>query len=182
MFPLVKSPYLHPFPSWTLRKQLFHYESSKGHLSALDGLRALALLWVFSLHSLLVETWDVETQKRREIPVFEDLKLQWWAQLPLHGNTGMDAFFVLSGLLMSRAYQKIQSSSIKERYGVFLLRRLCRIWPMVCAAVLASMVISCIHPARTLPSQWVWTHLLLLQNLFVDSLKNPDLPFVERCC
>jgi len=52
----------------------------------------------------------------------------------------MDAFFVLSGLLMSRAYQKIQSSSIKERYGVFLLRRLCRIWPMVCAAVLASMV------------------------------------------
>lgn len=47
---------------------------------------------------------------------------------------------------------------------------------MVCAAVLASIVISCLHPARTLPSQLVWTHLFLLQNLFVDSLKNPDLP------
>ena len=98
MFPLVKSPYLHPFPSWTLRKQLFHYESSKGHLSALDGLRALALLWVFSLHSLLVETWDVETQKRREIPV--PWSAVTWGSMDLWIKSGWKTWVIYDEFLL----------------------------------------------------------------------------------
>jgi len=41
---------------------------------------------------MLLEAWDVETQKRRvgpEAEVFQDVKLSAWAQLPLHGNTGV---------------------------------------------------------------------------------------------
>ena len=186
------------------RKQLVHFVAEDQHLSALDGLRALSLLWVFSLHAMLLMTWNVETQQRLPGTFFDEVKLSWWAQLPLHGNTGgffigssdgeliggnsannfdrknqkferngykyykghwwcisrclahvihtyincfvaapgMDSFFVLSGLLISRGYQKVQSNSILERYGIFLLRRFCRIWPMVCAAVLASLLIA----------------------------------------
>ena len=98
MFPLVKSPYLHPFPSWTLRKQLCHYESSKGHLSALDGMRALALLWVFSLHSLLVETWDVETQKRREIPV--PWSAVTWGSMDLWIKSGWKTWVIYDEFLL----------------------------------------------------------------------------------
>lgn len=162
-------------------KLLIGFKSSDNHLSALDGIRALSLLWVFSLHAMLLEAWDVETQKRRvgpEAEVFQDVKLSAWAQLPLHGNTGMDSFFVLSGLLISRGYQGMKSRSCLRRYGTFLVRRIFRIWPMVVAAVAASLLIGVLVPACPLSARvpWVWTHLLLVQNLFVDSLKNPDLP------
>ena len=55
----------------------------------------------------------------------------------------MDSFFVLSGLLISRGYQGMKSRSCLRRYATFLVRRIFRIWPMVVAAVTASVLIFC---------------------------------------
>ena len=56
---------------------------------------------------------------------------------------GMDSFFVLSGLLISRGYQGMKSRSCLRRYGTFLVWRIFRIWPMVVAAVAAGLLIFC---------------------------------------
>ncbi|CAK9112322.1 Hypothetical protein SCF082_LOCUS52081 [Durusdinium trenchii] len=149
-------------------------------LRVLDGARALALLWTFALHSLLLETWDVESQKRRDLEeTWDVMKRQWWAQLPLQGNTGVDAFFVLSGCLMTRSYEKLRKASkqpLWRRYAVFLLCRFFRLWPMVCVAVMASLLMGLL-PCCAWSARWhsIWAHLLLVQNLDVESLKNPDL-------
>lgn len=159
--------------------------SSSGDLGCrklwtLPQARALALLWTFALHSLLLETWDVESQKRRDLEeTWDVMKRQWWAQLPLQGNTGVDAFFVLSGCLMTRSYEKLRKASkqpLWRRYAVFLLCRFFRLWPMVCVAVMASLLMGLL-PCCAWSARWhsIWAHLLLVQNLDVESLKNPDL-------
>eukprot|EP00913_Durusdinium_trenchii_P023866 g22414.t1 len=161
-------------------EQDLRIRSDTDWLRVLDGARALALLWTFALHSLLLETWDVESQKRRDLEeTWDVMKRQWWAQLPLQGNTGVDAFFVLSGCLMTRSYEKLRKASkqpLWRRYAVFLLCRFFRLWPMVCVAVMASLLMGLL-PCCAWSARWhsIWAHLLLVQNLDVESLKNPDL-------
>ncbi|OLQ04864.1 hypothetical protein AK812_SmicGene11982 [Symbiodinium microadriaticum] len=61
--------------------------SDKERLAALDGVRCFALLYTGE------QLADPKLRK--------GVLLQWWSQPALQGNTGVDAFFVLSGMLIS---------------------------------------------------------------------------------
>jgi peptidoglycan/LPS O-acetylase OafA/YrhL len=82
---------------------------------ALDVLRSLAILLVFSAHYS-----------------FEFQAVPWVQALPVfdRGWVGVDLFFVLSGYLIGRQLWKEAKRSGSIQVGRFLLRRGLRIWPL----------------------------------------------------
>ena len=87
---------------------------------ALDALRAFAVLLVICTHYALPEWPHAGGAATRlgNIPVF------------YYGWTGVDLFFVLSGLLIGRqVWREVQRSGTVQ-VGRFLLRRGFRIWPL----------------------------------------------------
>ena len=79
---------------------------------ALDGLRAIAVLLVFTAH-----------------PADRTL----WA--PLHGSTGVTLFFVLSGFLITTLLLREEARYGRVSFRGFYLRRLFRIYPMYFAVL-----------------------------------------------
>ncbi|CAE6964827.1 unnamed protein product [Symbiodinium sp. KB8] len=107
--------------------------------------------------------------------------LQWWSQPALQGNTGVDAFFVLSGMLISsldnccgRAYlqKDVQRLPRPLHAALFCLRRFFRIWPMVVAAVVTAFLMAAGSPDFALHwrSDLAWPYLILMQSFFRNSL------------
>jgi peptidoglycan/LPS O-acetylase OafA/YrhL len=92
---------------------------------ALDALRAFAVLGVICAHYALPE-WPHAAGALPRIG----------RSLPfLYGWTGVDLFFVLSGLLIGRQLWRELDTSGTVRVGRFLLRRGLRIWPLYFVAM-----------------------------------------------
>jgi peptidoglycan/LPS O-acetylase OafA/YrhL len=92
----------------------------RGNVPALDVLRSLAILLVFTAH------YGAAFQalpRVQALPVFN------W------GWTGVDLFFVLSGFLIGGQLWKEVSRTNRIQIGRFLLRRGLRIWPLYYAFV-----------------------------------------------
>src|SRR5436305_13199738 len=86
-----------------------------GNIAALDVLRALAIVLVFSGH------FGDEFQAVPKVAHFPVFYWSW---------TGVDLFFVLSGALIgSQLWKELQRTG-HIRIGRFLLRRGFRIWPL----------------------------------------------------
>lgn len=87
----------------------------RSNVPALDVLRSLAILLVFSAHY---------SYEFRAVP--------WVQALPVfdRGWTGVDLFFVLSGYLIGTQLWKEAKRSGSIQVGRFLLRRGLRIWPL----------------------------------------------------
>ena len=92
----------------------------RGNVPALDVLRSIAILVVFSGHY-----------------GFEFQGAHWVQRLPMFfwGWTGVDLFFVLSGYLIGSQLWKEVKRNNGIRIGRFLLRRGLRIWPLYYAFV-----------------------------------------------
>ena len=88
---------------------------AKGNIAALDLLRSAAILLVFTGH--FVDEYDATTRVK-------NLPISYW------GWTGVDLFFVLSGLLIGSQLWRELAKTGKIRIGTFLLRRGLRIWPL----------------------------------------------------
>ncbi|MGI4755635.1 MAG: acyltransferase family protein [Janthinobacterium lividum] len=97
---------------------------------ALDGLRALAVLLVFASHFI-------------ELPE----ALSW-------GFTGVDLFFVLSGFLITGILYDSQSKP--DRYRVFYMRRVLRIFPLYYAVLLLPVLLYPVFRWQLHPAQWMW--------------------------
>jgi len=87
----------------------------KSNLPALDVLRSAAILLVFTGHFV------GEFHARPAIQRFAAFRWGW---------TGVDLFFVLSGLLIGSQLWKELDRTGRIRIGHFLLRRGLRIWPL----------------------------------------------------
>jgi peptidoglycan/LPS O-acetylase OafA/YrhL len=86
------------------------------HLPALDGLRALAALWVVAFHATAFTGVAP--------PVIR------------HGYLGVDLFFILSGFVLAHVYAPVFARDGLSFYARYLCRRVARLWP-VWLAVLA---------------------------------------------
>jgi peptidoglycan/LPS O-acetylase OafA/YrhL len=80
------------------------------HLPALDGLRALAALWVVAFHA---------TAFTGVAP-----------PLIRHGYLGVDLFFILSGFVLAHVYAPVFARDGFGFYVRYLCRRVARLWPV----------------------------------------------------
>src|SRR3954471_23223764 len=91
-----------------------------GRVPALDGIRALAVLIVLVHH----------------IPA---LVPAWAPALSRGGFLGVDAFFVLSGFLITALLLREHSSNGSVRFGSFYARRAARLLPALAVLLLANL-------------------------------------------
>ncbi len=96
------------------------------YLPALDGLRAISILWVLSVH------WP------RNLPLSE-------LGLVKRGAFGVEIFFAISGFLVTRSLQQCVVRARRERgsngaiFRDFIVRRVARIWPPYFVALLVAL-------------------------------------------
>lgn len=103
---------------------IFH--RSRGNIPALDGLRALSILWVLTFHVYILTSLsfspEAAQQLLRETP--------WFFNWIWNGDKGVDIFFVMSGFLISgllfQEHQKTNTLNLKR----FYIRRFLRLTPV----------------------------------------------------
>ena len=109
------------------------FERKPSALTPLDGIRALAVLWVYGLH--VGYLWG------GYMACFTLLPQNYWLVLFTKGDLGVDMFFVLSGFLI--AFILLKEC---DKYGKWLdvfnfyRGRFLRIWPMmaICQTVMVT--------------------------------------------
>lgn len=114
------------------------FQRKPSALMPLDGLRAIAVLWVIILHTLL-----------NNAPVFSDCFLNsfsetsWWVEPIGRGDYGVDIFFVLSGFLIGYILFKEQDKYDGKVDAInFWRSRFLRIWPALLLKVIVYVTLS----------------------------------------
>lgn len=146
------------------------WERHPNSVTMLDGMRALAVLWVLSFHNLLF--WDNFRDSLGSSNSPEDRqKLRALRNTPLmafvrHGDLGVDIFFVLSGFLIAAMLQKeMARNNGKIRYFRFLRRRLVRIIPAYALAFALTLWRGWL-PNNNCSETW-YTNMLFINNFKV---------------
>lgn len=129
---------------------LFH--PPQANIAALDVLRSAAILLVFTGH------YAGQFQAAPVIPNFRLLRWGW---------TGVDLFFVLSGLLIGSQLWKELGRTGRIRIGHFLLRRGLRIWPLYFSFVIFTAATLYFRGGSVAS---IWPDGFFLSNLFPGQL------------
>ena len=115
--------------------------SSLSRSYVLDGLRALAVLWVISFHIMTVVVVVGLS------PLVSRLITFWPAQPIFNGDMGVDVFFALSGYLIGRILLKDLVKGFEHGMRgtasvlcTFYLRRWLRVFPMLVAAIILTVI------------------------------------------
>ena len=123
-----------------------------GHLSPLDGIRALSILWVVCFHagwyarfSLPLWTWMPLVSARWMLP--------FW-----RGDFGVDLFFVLSGFLIAGMLLDEEAANGRVALGLFYVRRLFRLWPALFAIIVIDVFTDDPHKSV------IWINALYVNN------------------
>ena len=123
----------------------------------IDGIRALAVLWVIVFHAWLFQYNDfTETSDK----IFENPFLIWISK----GDLGVDLFFVISGFLIGtilfKEFKKVGSINFKR----FYLRRFLRLIPVYIFAMILGLFL-------LEDSNWqtAWSNLLYVNNFVRES-------------
>jgi peptidoglycan/LPS O-acetylase OafA/YrhL len=106
-----------------------------GHLRPLDGLRALAIVWVVIFHGGWYSAWQLPLE------TYLGLVRAPWMIPVWRGDFGVDVFFVLSGFLIGGLLLDEQARRGRIALGRFYLRRLMRLWPALVVALVAYVLL-----------------------------------------
>ncbi len=153
-------------PSPTLRSA-FDLRSNWRHLKTrphfqepvVDGVRALAILWVMSLHMIFYQ-----------IPIFREqtdaMAKNPGSGLIANGTQGVDLFFVISGFLMgSILFHEVRDSG-RLLFSRFYVRRFLRLIPVYVVAMLLGLFF--LHGLPGHPrwdhAESIWANLLYVNN------------------
>lgn len=94
-----------------------------------DGLRALAIVWVVAFHAAVYSVGVVPPSEWVRL-LFSRSMLPSW-----RGAFGVDLFFVLSGFLIAGMLVREREDTGTVRLGVFYLRRFLRLFPALAVAL-----------------------------------------------
>ncbi|CAK1600712.1 unnamed protein product [Parnassius mnemosyne] len=161
------------FSVYSNTSRLLNFSTRPGALECLDGIRALAMIWILIGHSFSSQSFTYNPLE----------SLRWMISLEAlwvtAGHIAVDTFFMLSGLLVVYTTAgKLTSVGLLKNIHFFYLNRLLRMFPVLATTALleASLfnhvsdgpvwdtVISQAHRCRTF---W-WSTLLHIQN-YVNS-------------
>ncbi|HSR49833.1 MAG TPA: acyltransferase [Acidobacteriota bacterium] len=138
--------------AFSLRTNLRHLVRRPGsRLSPIDGLRALAVLWIILMHCIWYQApflgTEVAARKLEEAPA-----------AILGGPYGVDVFFVISGFLIGMILMREHEKRDGIRVGRFYYRRFLKLMPAYFAAL-------AIYVALGLPNpHTVWTNVIYINN------------------
>lgn len=91
-------------------------------LAGLDGLRALACLWVFG-HHLALSLVHIDSARNYSGSIL----VRFFSE---KGNSGVAVFLILSGFLLSGPFwEALVAAKPQPQIGPYLIRRFIRIWP-----------------------------------------------------
>lgn len=117
-------------------------------LDSLDGLRAIAILWVALYHYAVF--WAPVGKGDPLLPYGDALA---WIPLAEVGELGVSLFFIVSGLVIALSFTR--SNSVRQ----FGLRRLARLWPtLAICGTLTFFVTASLGPAelqRSVADFWI---------------------------
>ena len=125
---------------------------NKRFYPALDGLRAVAVLMVFTQHYMFHPLW-----------------IKW-------GWTGVDVFFVLSGFLITGILYDTRDAA--HRFRNFYVRRTLRIFPLYYGVLLIGLLLWPVFRWQLHPAWYLWPIYLGNYARFIwmsDYLRNPTI-------
>jgi peptidoglycan/LPS O-acetylase OafA/YrhL len=102
------------------------------HDPVIDGVRALAILWVMSYHLVLFHVGSFTAEAIA-------LAGGRWTQWTSRGDMGVDLFFVISGYLIGTILLTEYRSSGEIRIPRFYVRRFMRLTPVYVVAMIAGL-------------------------------------------
>lgn len=150
------------------------FDRRPNRLKVIDGLKAVAVLWIFIYHvSLFVNFQFIDCLYNKK---------KYFFKLFLHGDLGVDIFLVISGFLIGNILH-IEL----EKYGDidfthFIRNRFIRLWPATAFYVTISLILICIAGANGLLVLKHLSHYLFLNNLVGKPLTHLWAIAVEFQC
>lgn len=144
------------------------WQRPAGTIAALDGLRALSVLWVIAFHWVLQIAIDplpgdhslgLLTEPARSMA--DDISRAWYMKWLLSGDLGVDVFLLLSGFLIAHLLQHEAAREGGLRIGRFLGRR----WLRIAPAYFAILLLYQGDPGqKAICSEHGWSNLLFINN------------------
>jgi peptidoglycan/LPS O-acetylase OafA/YrhL len=153
--------------AFSLRRNLgaLVYEPD-GAFASLDGLRALAALWVLTFHAVTIPLITPITAAAIA-PHVHGLLLR----VVFAGHLSVDIFLVLAGFLMAHLLLRERDATGTVRYARFVRRRWLRIVPLYAATLLLYMADDPVQLASCV--RWGWANLFFVNNFFGPQIQ-PD--------
>ena len=153
-------------------------------LDYLDGIRALAALYVSFFHATLIATWTGVYGRLSELPQ----SMANGIQFLLFGHFGVSVFIVLSGYCLMLPVARSHGGQLPGGTQAFLWRRARRILPPYYGALALALLLALV-PGMNRPTGVRWdqalpawepgaiiSHFLLVQNWNADWLFKIDMP------
>ncbi len=153
--------------AFNIRQNLGHLKSRPAFQEPLiDGVRALAVLWVVTVHVFVIH-----------LGVFPAEVARLWVHRPLswivNSTQGVDLFFVISGFLIGSILFAEFKKTGDLRIARFYVRRFLRLTPVYWVAMLLGLYF--LHNLPNYPkwgkAQYAWANILCVNN-FMPILKQ----------
>ena len=126
----------------------------------IDGIRAIAVLWVIIFHAWLFQYLDFKTTGDK---IFNYSLLIWISK----GDLGVDLFFVISGFLIGTILFKEFKKNNKIQFSKFYVNRFLRLMPVYIFSMIIGIYFLDGHPA----GNWkmAWSNLIYINNFIRES-------------
>jgi peptidoglycan/LPS O-acetylase OafA/YrhL len=125
--------------------------------AAVDGLRALSMLWVVLTHLCLALSRGISY----DAYVATMDRLPWLYVWVLHGEKALDSFFLISGFLIGSMLLAEHRKTGGIRLGRFFARRYLRLMPAYAVALAVLWVSGAEGPVK---ARTVWANILYVNN------------------
>ncbi len=135
---------------------------NEGRYNHIDGMRALAIIWSFAFHVILLFAEFLPPNETKEL--FNAPYLRWF----LHGHFGVDIFFLISGFLIGNLL--LQEIHHTQTLNVlrFLLRRFMRIAPLYYVIIVIFCALAFFTKNTSQNIHNAWANLIFINNFISD--------------